>query len=79
MVRKLCLPEALEAIAQRFDVPREGVVDFAQIGWVQVSADLSEEQAVALALASTRVQGYLEDDEPRRVIARPPKIVNVVV
>ena len=46
---------------------------------VQVSADLSEEQAVALALASTRVQGYLEDDEPRRVIARPPKIVNVVV
>ena len=42
MVRKLCLPEALEANAHRFDVPRDGVVDFAQIGWVQVSADLRQ-------------------------------------
>jgi len=38
--------------------------------------DLSAE---ALALASERVQGYLDGGEPRRVIARPPKLVNVVV
>ncbi len=44
---------------------------------VEVSPDVTEDEAVALALASERVQEYLEG-EPRKVIARPPNLVNVV-
>ena len=46
---------------------------------VDVAADVSEDEAVSLALASERVQAYLDGGEPRKVIARPPNIVNVVV
>ena len=44
---------------------------------VEVSPDISEDEAVALALASDKVQGHL-DGEPRKVIARPPNLVNIV-
>ena len=44
---------------------------------VDVSPDITEDEAVALALASEKVQGFL-DGEPRKVIARPPKLVNIV-
>ena len=43
----------------------------------EVSADISEADATALALGSDKVQSYL-DGEPRKVIARPPKLVNIV-
>ncbi len=46
---------------------------------IEVEAGLSEADAVAAALASARVQEYLGGGDPRKVIARPPKIVNVVV
>ena len=46
---------------------------------IEVAADLADADAEALALASERVQAYLDGGEPRRVIARPPKLVNVVV
>ena len=46
---------------------------------IEVAADIAEAEAEALALASERVQGYLDGGEPRRVIARLPKLVNVVV
>ena len=46
---------------------------------IEVAADIADADAEALALASERVQGYLDGGEPRRVIARPPKLVNVVV
>ncbi len=46
---------------------------------IEVAADIAEADAEALALASERVQQYLDGGEPRRVIARPPKLVNVVV
>ena len=46
---------------------------------VEVAADIAEAEAEALALASERVQQYLDGGAPRRVIARPPKLVNVVV
>ena len=46
---------------------------------VEVAADIPEDEAVALALQSKRAQGYLNGNEPRKVIARPPKIVNLVV
>ena len=46
---------------------------------LDVDAALSEEEAVRCALASARVQRHLDGHEPRRVIARPPKLVNLVV
>ncbi|WP_419845681.1 leucine--tRNA ligase [Candidatus Poriferisocius sp.] len=46
---------------------------------IEVASDIADAEAEALALASERVKGYLDGGEPRRVIARPPKLVNVVV
>jgi leucyl-tRNA synthetase len=46
---------------------------------IEVAAYIAEADAEALALASERVQQFLDGGEPRRVIARPPKLVNVVV
>jgi leucyl-tRNA synthetase len=42
-----------------------------------VSPDISEADAQALALSSEVVQGHL-DGEPRKVIVRAPKLVNIV-
>jgi leucyl-tRNA synthetase len=44
-----------------------------------VPADISEADAVVAARASARVVELLAGAEPRRVVARPPKLVNIVV
>ena len=44
---------------------------------IEVSPDIGEDEARSLALASEAVQGHL-DGEPRKVIVRPPNIVNIV-
>ena len=46
---------------------------------MEVDAGIDETEAVARALASERVRRHLGDGDPRRVIARPPKLVNLVV
>jgi leucyl-tRNA synthetase len=46
---------------------------------IEVDPDISGVDAEALALASTAVVGALAGGPARRVIARPPKLVNVVV
>lgn len=46
---------------------------------IEVPADADEDTCVAAAMASDRVVAQLAGAEPRRVIARPPKLVNVVV
>jgi leucyl-tRNA synthetase len=46
---------------------------------VEVAADADEAACVAAALASEKVRAQLGGAEPRTVIARPPKLVNVVV
>ena len=46
---------------------------------LEVDAAIDESEAVQQALASARVQRHLNGDSPRRVIARPPKLVNLVV
>jgi leucyl-tRNA synthetase len=46
---------------------------------VEVAVDISEDDALAVALASAKVQSFLDGAEPRKVIARPPKLVNLVV
>ncbi len=46
---------------------------------IDVPAGIGEEEATALALASGKVAELLGGAAPRRVVARPPKLVNVVV
>ena len=46
---------------------------------LEVSPDIDEESATAAGLAAERVQPYLEAGEVRKVIARPPGLVNIVV
>ncbi len=45
---------------------------------IEVAPDVSEEDAVRLAMASERVLGMLDGAAPTRIIARPPRLVNVV-
>jgi len=45
---------------------------------IDVAPDVSEPEAIALALASTRVMEDLQGREPSRIVARPPRLVNVV-
>ncbi len=46
---------------------------------IDVDPDIDEATAEALALASERVQAFMNGGEPKKVIAKPPKLVNVVV
>jgi leucyl-tRNA synthetase len=46
---------------------------------VDVSADIGEDAATELALAADNVVRHIGDAPVRRVIARPPRLVNIVV
>ena len=46
---------------------------------IEVAADASEEDCLAAANASEKVRAQLDGAEPRKVIVRPPKLVNFVV
>jgi leucyl-tRNA synthetase len=46
---------------------------------LEVSPAVSEEELAALALAEPNVRRAMEGKEPRRVIVRAPKLVNVVI
>src|SRR6516225_8348140 len=46
---------------------------------VEVDASISEADAQAKALASSKVAAALDGGAPRRVVVRPPRLVNVVV
>jgi leucyl-tRNA synthetase len=45
---------------------------------LEVANDISEEAATQFALASAKVQGALGGTLPARVIAKPPRLVNIV-
>jgi leucyl-tRNA synthetase len=45
---------------------------------LDVTPDITENEAVAMALASPRVVDELAGVEPSRIIARPPRLVNIV-
>ncbi len=45
---------------------------------VEVEPEISEDEAVAAALASERVRNMLGGRDPARVVARPPHVVNIV-
>jgi leucyl-tRNA synthetase len=46
---------------------------------VDVDAGIDAAAAEKLALSSSRVAEWLTDKEVRRVVSRPPNIVNIVV
>ena len=46
---------------------------------LEVDPGIDEAEAERLALASATVQGHLGGATPKKVIARPPKLVNIVV
>lgn len=46
---------------------------------IDVPVGISEEEAIAIALASERVQAHVGGVEPRKVIAKLPNIVSLVV
>ncbi|MFQ5523869.1 MAG: class I tRNA ligase family protein, partial [Acidimicrobiia bacterium] len=46
---------------------------------LEVSTEVDEAEAEKLALASKKVQAWLDGHEVKRVIARPPRLVNIVV
>ena len=46
---------------------------------IEVPADITEEDMLARALASEKVQSQLNGGEPRKVIAKPPKLLSLVV
>ena len=45
---------------------------------IEVNPEISEADAESAALASAKVVEALAGGEPRRVIVRPPRLVNVV-
>ena len=46
---------------------------------IEVPADIDEAAAEAAALASERVAAHLDGAPPKKVVVRPPGLVNVVV
>ena len=46
---------------------------------IEVASDLSEEEIQDLALASERVKELLNSQKPKRIIVRPPALINIVV
>jgi len=46
---------------------------------LDVAADISEADATATALALPKILSQLDGAEPKKIIARPPKLVNIVV
>jgi leucyl-tRNA synthetase len=46
---------------------------------IDVDAGISETDAEAAALASAKVSEALKGATPKRVVSRPPRLVNVVV
>jgi leucyl-tRNA synthetase len=46
---------------------------------IRVPADITEDEMLARALASDKVRAHLGDDRPAKVIAKPPKLLSLVV
>ena len=46
---------------------------------IEVPADISREDMVTRALASPKVRNHLDGKEPTKVIAKPPKLISLVV
>jgi leucyl-tRNA synthetase len=67
-------PEMLVEASQTLVVQVDGKVR----DRIEVPADADEGACVAAALGSEKIRAHLGDAEPSKVIARPPKLVNLV-
>jgi leucyl-tRNA synthetase len=72
-------PEADPAIAAEDTVTMVIQVNGKVRDRLEVAASISEDEARAAALAADKIQQWLEQGDVRKVIARPPKLVNIVV
>ena len=72
-------PEADQAMLERETVEVVLQVNGKLRDRLQVPATIGEEELVALARASERVQAHLNGGEPRKTIVVPGKLVNFVV
>jgi len=71
-------PEADSALSTLEQVTMVVQVDGKVRDRVEVAADISEADAVAVALVSEKVREHLGGADPARVIARPPRLVNLL-
>ncbi len=71
-------PDADAALATVEHVTMVVQVDSKVRDRFEVQADITEDEAIALARGSEKVNAALDGKEPVRVIARPPKLVNLV-
>ena len=72
-------PEADPAIAEEETVTLVVQVNGKVRDRVEVASDVTEEDAIAAAMASERIQEWMKTGQVRKVIARPPNLVNVVI
>ncbi len=71
-------PEHDEALARLERVTLVVQVDGRVRDRIEVEPDISEEEAVRLALASENARRFLDGGEPARIVPRPPRLVNLV-
>lgn len=72
-------PQHDEALAQAEEIEMVVQVNGKVRDKIRVPATLSEEEMRQIALASPRVQQFLNGGQPRKVIVVPGKLVNIVV
>jgi leucyl-tRNA synthetase len=72
-------PEYDEALAAEEQVTMVVQVNGKVRDTIDVPPDIDEAKMRELALASPKIQTYLDGNEPRKVIAKPPKLINLVV
>lgn len=72
-------PEVDEAAAAEEEITLIVQVNGKVRDRISVPADIDEEKAKELALSSEAVAKYLQDQEPRKVILVPGRLVNIVV
>ncbi|HJM38109.1 MAG TPA: class I tRNA ligase family protein, partial [Acidimicrobiales bacterium] len=46
---------------------------------IEVASDLTDQEIEELALGSERIKELLNDQEPKRIIVRPPALINIVI
>jgi leucyl-tRNA synthetase len=46
---------------------------------IAVSAEITEDQMLAAALASAKIQAHIDGKEPSKVITRPPNLISLVI
>lgn len=45
----------------------------------EVDADISDQEAINIVMSSSKIQNILGDKQPKRIIAKAPKLVNIVI